>query len=85
MLGGSDGLSALSLIRGSRFDYDEWEKQGAKGWGYNDVLQYFRKMENIQDPEQRKSGEIYVNVRQSQRLLCTFVKLLNNLDEAQLS
>ena len=41
----------MIYTRGSRFDYDEWERNGCSGWGYNDVLPYFLKSEDIQIPE----------------------------------
>ena len=33
----------MVYIRGHAYDYDNWEKQGAKGWSYADCLPYFRK------------------------------------------
>ncbi|KAJ8314943.1 hypothetical protein KUTeg_007093 [Tegillarca granosa] len=46
-LGGSTLLNGLVYIRGSRYDYDLWEQNGCNGWGYNDVLPYFLKSENM--------------------------------------
>lgn len=45
LLGGSGSSNACIYMRGSAYDYDEWEKLGNKGWGWNDVLPYFRKSE----------------------------------------
>lgn len=42
-------------IRGSRHDFDAWEKEGATGWSYNDVLPYFIKSEDVQIPELKDS------------------------------
>ena len=45
-LGGSSSINAMIYIRGHKSDYDNWEKMGAKGWGWDDVLPYFKKSEN---------------------------------------
>jgi len=46
MLGGGSALNGMMFIRGHRWDYDEWARQGAAGWDYDSVLPYFRRMEN---------------------------------------
>jgi choline dehydrogenase len=46
MLGGSSSMNAMVYIRGNRADYDEWAAQGATGWGYDDVLPYFKRAED---------------------------------------
>ena len=46
VLGGSSSLNAMIYIRGNRADYDEWAAMGCEGWGYDDVLPYFKRGED---------------------------------------
>lgn len=45
-IGGSSSMNAMLYVRGRPLDYDGWAAQGAPGWGYADVLPYFRKSED---------------------------------------
>ncbi|WP_433239845.1 GMC family oxidoreductase [Actinomadura nitritigenes] len=48
-LGGSSSTNAMVYIRGSRHDYDTWrDAYGCDGWGYEDLLPYFRRAEDQQ-------------------------------------
>src|SRR5260370_32440243 len=38
----------LFTVRGQREDYDRWRQRGNRGWGYDEVLPYFKKAENQQ-------------------------------------
>ncbi|MCH2056957.1 MAG: choline dehydrogenase [Thalassotalea sp.] len=41
-LGGSSSVNAMLYIRGQKEDYDHWRDLGNEGWGYDDVLPYFK-------------------------------------------
>lgn len=45
VLGGSTSTNGLVAVRGSPRDYDAWSETGASGWGYTDVLPFFRRLE----------------------------------------
>jgi choline dehydrogenase-like flavoprotein len=47
-IGGSSAINAMLYIRGQKDDYQAWEAAGASGWGWNDVLPFFRKAERNQ-------------------------------------
>lgn len=49
ILGGGSSINGLSANRGSPQDYEEWEQAGATGWGWPQVLPYFRKLESDRD------------------------------------
>ena len=44
-LGGSSSINGLIFIRGQKEDYDQWRDLGNVGWGWDDVLPYFKKAE----------------------------------------
>ncbi len=45
VLGGSSAINGLLYIRGQHADYDDWERLGATGWSYRDVLPFFKRSE----------------------------------------
>lgn len=47
-LGGSSSINGLLYIRGQQADFDDWEKAGAQGWSYRDVLPYFKRSERYE-------------------------------------
>jgi choline dehydrogenase len=48
VLGGSSSINGLLYVRGQHEDYDRWRQRGNLGWGYEDVLPFFKKAENQQ-------------------------------------
>lgn len=45
VFGGCSSINGLIYIRGQRADYDAWASAGNSGWGWDDVLPYFRRAE----------------------------------------
>jgi len=46
-LGGSSSINGMLYVRGNPADFDGWAQRGCRGWGYDDVLPYFRKSEDF--------------------------------------
>ena len=46
VIGGSSAINAMIYMRGQAADYDHWRQLGLNGWGWNDVLPFFRKHED---------------------------------------
>lgn len=68
VIGGSSSINGMVYVRGHAQDYDYWRDQGADGWGYANVLPYFKRMESWHsgghggDPEWRgKKGPLHVS------------------------
>ncbi len=63
VVGGSSSVNGMVYVRGHARDFDTWETMGARGWGFKDVLPYYKRLENIQgqDPTWRgTSGPLHV-------------------------
>ncbi len=46
VIGGSSSMNGMIYIRGHARDYDQWRQLGLTGWGFSDVLPYFKRAEN---------------------------------------
>ncbi|WP_426061848.1 GMC family oxidoreductase [Hymenobacter sp. B1770] len=56
VVGGSTCINAMMYVRGNPANFDQWEAQGAEGWGYTDVLPYFKKIETYEGGESAYHG-----------------------------
>jgi choline dehydrogenase len=45
-LGGTSSVNAMIAVRGNRRDYDDWAALGLRGWSFDDVLPYFKRLES---------------------------------------
>ena len=64
VLGGSSSINGMVYVRGHALDFDEWESQGARDWGYRHCLPYFRKAEDWafgSDEYRAQGGPLAVN------------------------
>src|ERR1700733_12283633 len=56
VLGGSSSINGLVYIRGNPQDFEGWQAIGARGWGYRDVLPYFKRAERREEGGDRYRG-----------------------------
>ena len=56
MLGGSSSINGLVFVRGQSHDYNTWAQLGNKGWSYEDVLPFFKRMENYNGGDDNYRG-----------------------------
>ena len=62
-LGGSSSINGMVFIRGHALDFEGWRQSGCEGWGYADVLPYFKRMENYSGGnDEYRGGEGPLNV-----------------------
>ena len=57
VLGGSHRINGTVYARGHRLDYDTWRQMGNTGWGFDDILPYFKKSEDFQGPDWEHHGK----------------------------
>lgn len=63
VIGGSSSINGMVYVRGHARDFDHWAEQGATGWGFADVLPYFKRMEDAdggEDGWRGKGGPLHV-------------------------
>jgi choline dehydrogenase len=56
VLGGSSSINGLIFIRGQQEGFDDWDRLGAKGWSYRELLPYFRRYERYRGGENQYHG-----------------------------
>lgn len=56
-LGGSSIVNGMIYMRGVAADYDQWRQMGLQGWGYADLLPYFRRSEGIRHRDDGFHGQ----------------------------
>ncbi|MGH7023064.1 MAG: choline dehydrogenase [Caulobacteraceae bacterium] len=62
--GGSSSINGMIYIRGHARDYDQWRQTGLTGWGYADILPYFKRAETLEgggDDYHGADGPLYVS------------------------
>ena len=58
ILGGGSVINGMAFVRGNRQNYDDWAADGAKGWGFSEVLPSFRRLESFEDgPSDLRGGD----------------------------
>ena len=55
-IGGSSSMNAMMFTRGRPLDFDTWREMGCTGWGFDDVLPYFKRLENSEQGETEFRG-----------------------------
>jgi choline dehydrogenase len=56
VLGGSSSVNGMLYLRGNEENYNEWAARGCEGWGFEDILPFYRKLENHEDGETAYHG-----------------------------
>lgn len=65
LLGGSSSINGMVFVRGQSQDFDHWAQLGNRGWSYDDVLPFFKKLESFEGGDaafRGRSGPIKVKV-----------------------
>ena len=83
VIGGSSAINAMISMRGQAADYDHWRQLGLAGWGYDDVLPYFKWSENhwgAADRYHARGGPLSITKHvPDARLFPRFIEAVNKL------
>ena len=72
-LGGSSSINGHLYVRGQPEDYNQWAQLGNTGWGYDDILPYFKKSEFKENGDEKfrgKNGPLFVSDIVEKHPLC---------------
>lgn len=75
VIGGSGTINGNVFVRGDPIEYDRWRDQGCKGWGYADLLPYFKRLEDCTDGDPAVRGR-------GGPMHCTVVREFDELSKA---
>jgi choline dehydrogenase len=56
LIGGSSSVNGMLFVRGHPQKYDEWRHAGCSGWGWSDILPYFKRLEDCPFGDRRLRG-----------------------------
>ena len=73
VVGGSSSINGLIFIRGQQQDFDDWAKQSTPGWSFNELLPFFKELENItsgDDHYRGRNGELSISQLRNQNPAC---------------
>ncbi len=76
VLGGSSSINGLLYVRGQAQDFDQWRQMGNRGWGFEDVLPYFKRAEDQErgaDAHHGAGGPLAVSDIRIRREICDVV------------
>lgn len=68
VLGGSSSINGMTWLRGHPLDYARWEQEGAVGWGWENCLPYFRKIERSDITSPYRGAEGFIHAQRQERL-----------------
>ena len=84
-LGGSSAVNGMIWMRGGRSEYDRWRDMGLQGWGWHDVLPFYKKLERFDagGPTRGKSGPIRISWSEKNALGDAFLQACQQAGHAK--